>query len=148
MRLIDADPIERALFKLADKSLAKNPYENARICAFRRALELVLNAPTIAPPPNDPLTLEELLKTENPVWCRVDCLPNKGFWCLCNHGAIITPSVQEFFAEDIDFSLWRFYRRKPEEGPASSDGEAGPQRATEPWKDFLMTRFERREGPV
>ena len=88
MRLIDAEPIEQALFKLADKSLAKNPYANAKICAFRRALELVLNAPTIAPPPNDPLTLEELREMD------------------------------------------------------------GEQRATEPWKDFLMTRFERKEGPV
>ena len=62
IRLIDAEPIEQALFKQADKSLAKNPYDNTRICAFR-------NAPTIAPPPNDPLTLEELREMDGePVW--------------------------------------------------------------------------------
>lgn len=60
MRLIDAEPIEQKLFRQADKAMAKNPYENARVCAFRRAFELILNAPTIAPLPNDPLTLEEL----------------------------------------------------------------------------------------
>lgn len=35
MRPIDADPIEQALFKQADKSLTKSPYENARICALK-----------------------------------------------------------------------------------------------------------------
>lgn len=62
MRPIDAEPIERALFKLADKSLAKNPYENARICAFRQAFELILKAPTITPPPSDPLDMDKLRK--------------------------------------------------------------------------------------
>lgn len=73
MRLIDVEPIERELFKRADKSLAKNPYGNAKICAFRRAFELVLTAPTIAPLPNDPLTLEQLLKMNwEPAWVDGD----------------------------------------------------------------------------
>lgn len=78
MRLIDAEPIERALFRRADKSLAKNPYENAKICAFRRAFELVLDAPTITSLPNDPLTLEELREMDGePVWVTPG-----GFWAL------------------------------------------------------------------
>ena len=78
MRLIDAEPIERALFRRADKSLAKNPYENAKICAFRQAFELVLDAPTITSLPNDPLTLEELREMDGePVWVTPG-----GFWAL------------------------------------------------------------------
>ena len=73
MRPIDAEPIEQALFRRSDKSLVKNPYENARICAFRRAFELILDAPTITPPPNDPLTLDQLREMDGePVWADSD----------------------------------------------------------------------------
>lgn len=101
MRLIDAD-------KLIDDYNKSNG-------TISDLMELILDAAEEAQPPNDPLTLEELLKTETPVWCRVDCLPKKGFWCLREKGEIIAPSMQKFYVEDLDLSLWRFYRRKPEE---------------------------------
>lgn len=83
MRPIDAEPIEQELFKRADKSLAKNPYENAKICAFRRAFELVLNAPTITPLLNDPLTLEELLEMDGePVWVETFVKGLKSHWAI------------------------------------------------------------------
>lgn len=68
---------------------------------------------------NQPMTLDELREMDEPVWCRVDnCawIPEGGFWCLCNKGKIVTPSVMQYDCENLDMSLWRFYRRKPEEG--------------------------------
>lgn len=130
MRLIDAEPIERALFRRADKSLAKNPYENAKICAFRRAFELVLDAPTITSLPNDPLTLEELREMDgepvwvtplygrSPMWCFV-VVPlddaDKGyarnqtrrFGTVCN-------GIAGHFK--IYGRTWLAYRRRTEEG--------------------------------
>ena len=64
----------------------------------------------------EPLTVEELCGMDAPVWCRVDnCswIPNGGYWCLCNHGKIITPSLSTFFADDIP--KWVFYRYPPKE---------------------------------
>lgn len=120
MRPIDAEPIEQALFKLADKSLAKNPYENARVCAFRRAFELILNTPTIAPPPNDPLTLEELREMDGePVW--VVNSPTKreeGFfdeWALVSVRRKNAESVGTIYHFENYGDYWLAYRRKPEE---------------------------------
>lgn len=118
MRLIDAEPIERKLFRLADKALAKNPYENAKICAFRRAFELILNAPTIASspnalPPNDPLTLNELREMDGePIWVV------RGEWVLIrfvNNYGIGTHGYGFLGFEDWRVDWWA-YRRKPEEG--------------------------------
>ena len=55
--------------------------------AEERRLALVLglidSEHTIAPPPNDPLTLEELREMDSPVWCFVpDCdwISDRGYW--------------------------------------------------------------------
>ena len=123
MRLIDAEPIERALFRRADKSLAKNPYENAKICAFRRAFELVLDAPTITSlpndaPPNDPMTLEELREMDGePVWVvqTDNLLPP--FWGLIDaKDETVANSVYSATFEDYG-TEWQAYRRRPEEEP-------------------------------
>lgn len=119
MRLIDAEPIERKLFRQADKALAKNPYENARVCAFRRVLGLILDAPTITfppnnAPPNDPLTLEELREMDGaPVWD-----PNLGEWGIVDihglNGEGCIRYVNNWWHPRCLMSR-RFYRRKPEE---------------------------------
>ena len=83
MRLIDADPIVETLKEARKK--ADSPRRDLDLLILQEMIQL---APTITPPPNDLLTLEELREMD------------------------------------------------------------GEQRATEPWKDFLMTRFERKEGPV
>ena len=118
MRLIDAEPIERALFRRADKSLAKNPYENAKICAFRRAFELVLDAPTITSLPNDPLTLEELRGMDwEPVY-MVDLIggPSWDQWIIFKKSTDdgFAPLGGGFFITETYGRTWLAYRRKPE----------------------------------
>lgn len=65
-------------------------------------------------PPNEPLTLEELREMDEPVW--VACKPiegGNGYWCLCQHGHIITPAGSIYDVKEIPH--WVFYRR-PLEG--------------------------------
>ena len=69
--------------------------------------------PTLTPP-NEPLTLEELREMDEPVW--VACKPiegGNGYWCLCQHGHIITPAGSIYDVKEIPH--WVFYRR-PLEG--------------------------------
>lgn len=135
MRLIDAEPIEKWLFKNADKVLGNNHYERARICAFRRAFELVRCAPTVGEIPNFPLTLEEMREMEGePVW-YVDLNRShpKGFWAIiagvvslkdCEDGEYGDgPGVWLTFLDCQDYGpeaeygkTWLAYRRKLEEG--------------------------------
>ena len=63
---------------------------------------------------NEPLTLEELREMDEPVW--VACKPiegGNGYWCLCQHGHIITPPGSIYDVKEIPH--WVFYRR-PLEG--------------------------------
>lgn len=64
-------------------------------------------------PPNEPLTLEQLREMDEPVW--VACKPiegGNGYWCLCQHGHIITPAGSIYNVKEI--LHWVFYRRPPE----------------------------------
>ena len=68
--------------------------------------------PTLTPP-NEPLTLEELREMDEPVW--VACKPiegGNGYWCLCQHGHILTPAGSIYNVKEIPH--WVFYRRPPE----------------------------------
>nr|DAQ03746.1 MAG TPA: hypothetical protein [Caudoviricetes sp.] len=68
--------------------------------------------PTLTPP-NEPLTLEELREMDEPVW--VACKPiegGNGYWCLCQHGHIITPAGSIYNVKEIPH--WVFYRCPPE----------------------------------
>ena len=63
--------------------------------------------------PNEPLTLEELREMDEPVW--VACKPiegGNGYWCLCQHGHIITPAGSIYNVKEIPH--WVFYRCPPE----------------------------------
>ena len=63
--------------------------------------------------PNEPLTIEQLREMEDPVWCVCKTVEGfEGFWCLCNHGYILTPARQIFDVKEIPH--WVFYRRPPE----------------------------------
>ena len=65
-------------------------------------------------PPNEPLTLEEPREMDEPVW--VACKPiegGNGYWCLCQHGHIITPAGSIYDVKEIPH--WVFYRRPLEE---------------------------------
>lgn len=64
-------------------------------------------------PPNEALTIEELREMDEPVW--VACKPiegGDGYWCLCQHGHIITPAGSIYDVKEIPH--WVFYRRLPE----------------------------------
>ena len=68
-------------------------------------------------PADVPLTLEELREMDGePVWCVVNEIPQKGYYCLCDRGLILAPSGSFFDCADIP--NWIFCRRKPEEGTA------------------------------
>lgn len=77
------------------------------------AIQEILLAPTLTQP-NEPLTLDELRQMDEPVW--VACKPiegGKGYWCLCQHGHIITPAGSIFDVKEIPH--WVLYRCPPEE---------------------------------
>ena len=79
-------------------------------CRYADALDMAISALS---PPNEPLTLEELREMDEPVW--VACKPiegGNGYWCLCQHGHIITPAGSIYNVKEIPH--WVFYRRPPE----------------------------------
>lgn len=109
MKLIDAEPIIKNLSAMKTK-LGYDAIEiDGMIKALREAEEV-----TAAQQPNDPLALEELREMDGePVWCAVNTLAKKGYYCLCDRGLILAPSGSFFDCEDIP--SWIFYRRKPED---------------------------------
>ena len=75
-----------------------------------QALDMAITALS---PPNEPLTIEQLREMDEPVW--VACKPiegGNGYWCLCQHGHIITPAGSIYDVKEIPH--WAFYRRPPE----------------------------------
>lgn len=83
-------------------------------------MEMINNAPTIAPPPNGPLTLEQLRGMDGePVWVRNHCTGD--YTCrvidsVDKHFTFFTDGITK---ENRSFgSYWTAYRRKPEEGTA------------------------------
>ena len=115
MRPIDGDYISDALEAelcregddLEDRQWA---YGYAAGVSF--AVRKLAEAPTLTPP-NEPLTIEQLREMDEPVW--VACKPiegGNGYWCLCQHGHIITPAGSIYDVKEIPH--WAFYRRPPE----------------------------------
>lgn len=97
--------------KAADAWRSTDTYHQAA-----QIIDMLISAlegePTL-PPPNDPLTLEQLWEMDEPVW--VACKPiegGNGYWCLCQHGHIITPAGSIYDVKEIPH--WVFYRRPPE----------------------------------
>lgn len=93
---------------------------------YMQAIELALSALTLPQPSNEPLTLEELWGMDAPVWCSNNKLidgEKTGYWCLCKHGGIITPSGH--FSYINEMPGWVFYRRPPE-GECSCQSCGGP----------------------
>ena len=77
---------------------------------LKEALDMAIAALS---PPNEPLTIEQLREMEDPVWCVCKTVEGfEGFWCLCNHGYILTPARQIFDVKEIPH--WVFYRRPPD----------------------------------
>ena len=61
----------------------------------------------------EPLTLDELIKRDDPVFVSIKDFPNGGYWCLCQNGYIIPPSGYGFMAKERP--NWAFYSQKPED---------------------------------
>ena len=109
MRPIDAD--------FAKEQIKKSDLSNREKMAL---LLFLSDVPTITPPPNDPLTLEELREMDGePVyvhWVRRDWRMG-GEWafvCLKWQGCKTANGGAVFF--DRYGEWWLAYRRKPEEG--------------------------------
>lgn len=112
MRLIDADNLRG---RVCEIFLCAEPGS-----AEERRLALVLglidSEHTIAPPPNDPLTLKELREMDGePVWCE------KFEWRICYgvsdfRGCLCMETGAGSCIQLNDYGkTWRAYRRKPEE---------------------------------
>ena len=84
-----------------------------QVDALMDAARAILQEVSTLTPPNEPLTIEQLREMEDPVWCVCKTVEGfEGFWCLCNHGYILTPARQIFDVKEIPH--WVFYRRPPE----------------------------------
>ena len=101
MRAIDSDALKEYIKKTDLTAVERGAL-----------LQAISNMPTLTPP-NEPLTLEELREMDEPVW--VACKPiegGNGYWCLCQHGHIITPAGSIYNVKEIPH--WVFYRCPPE----------------------------------
>ncbi len=115
MRPIDAD--------FAKERIRKSDLTNREKIALMLVLE---DIPTLAPPPNDPLTLEELREMSGePVWVVElnGYPPHWGlvYWCRKSKRNIVYVTINNgasICAEAFLTVGGKIYRRRPEEGMA------------------------------
>lgn len=102
MRPIDADALE----EIVQTDLRSNPHEDRRARAIHQAeyihfLDIIRRAPTITPPPNDPLTPEQLrYMSGEPVWITGEKFHPR--WDLIRR---TTPSGMSTYT--LGFLAWR-----------------------------------------
>lgn len=118
MRPIDAD----ALYDKAEAwyKNAHTPYRKI----YRSFIDIIADAPTIDPPPNDPLTLEQLREMGGQaVWVSPINGESLAQWMLVSGYTrkeiyLIAPSchIIQGYARKSYGKTWLAYRRKPEEG--------------------------------
>ena len=109
VRPIDGNELYR-IEKLLDTDIVKK--DKVASGLLEQVLYDIQHMPTITPP-NEPLTLDELRKMDEPVWCACNPIEGRdGYWCLCLHGYITTPGGRFFEVGEIPH--WIFYRRPPE----------------------------------
>ena len=110
MRLIDADELHKIISDWQESVMYKDWVQSA-----------IANAPTIAPPPNTPLTLEELREMDGePVWI-IPMRGSGGFrtWMLVDaEYELCREAHGEMAVFENCGKTWLAYRRKPEEGIA------------------------------
>lgn len=120
MRLIDADSLFEELFRAWGTEIDAGPANDF--------MAMINNAPTITPPPNDPLTLEKLRGMDLMDWVWVEILkPSRfrrtksGYYCkfddYTSGEAFCCGWPGTIFALDYyDFGdAWLAYRHKPKE---------------------------------
>lgn len=114
MRPIDADALFDSAFKVWGTE--------ADVGETNLFMEMINNAPTIAPPPNDPLNLDELREMDGDYVYAVlpSGLGNRwAFVQVLSGGRSGTHLLYHDGASSAGFLLdcgAKFYRRKPEEG--------------------------------
>ena len=114
MRLIDAEPLEKILhLRCAQYS---NDY-GSLAGAISGCLKLVQAQPTLTPPLNQPLTLEELREMDGkPVWVVQPHKVLPPFWGIVDIEDELVANFK-YCANFEDYDTeWLAYRRKPEEG--------------------------------
>ena len=107
LRPIDAYTLNNALV-----SWYNDTEDETEKSILRCVMQMVVHAPTLTSL-NEALTMEQLREMDEPVW--VACKPiegGNGYWCLCQHGHIITPAGSIYDVKEIPH--WVFYRRPPE----------------------------------
>ena len=108
MRPIDADALFDSAFKVWGTEA-----DGGETNLF---MEMINDAPTISPPPNDPLTLEQLREMDGePVWvCDPD--GSMGMFALVDVRNMVCRTPRGGWAIFENFGqAWLAYRRKPEE---------------------------------
>lgn len=117
MRPIDAEKLEEIL----RSRCAQCSDDYGSIAgAVSGCLKLVQSQPTIVPPPNPPLTLEELREMDGePVWVTSVNNGRGRSWTLVDTKYEICREVHGGLAVFENYGkTWLAYRRKPEEGTA------------------------------
>lgn len=116
MRPIDADKIVFDYSGLANIS----PYDFAGVAKY--FADQIKAVPTVPPPPNDPLTLEELREMDGePVWIQHLGENKDSRWRIIKYSTDAGLHVEDsypalYYGWDTYGWLWNAYRRKPEEG--------------------------------
>lgn len=112
MRLIDADWL-LSFIRLDEKIIAPEQHTAQDI------IMMVQTAPTITPPPNAPLTLEELWEMDGePVWVT-KMNGSGGVWMLVDaEYELCREAHGEMAVFENCGKTWLAYRRRPEEGTA------------------------------
>lgn len=121
MRPIDADTLFDFLTEQLDKETgAFSKGRNAGINIARSALHDKAITPTIAPPPNDPITLSELREMGGmPVWVVPVDGKYSPKWMIVDTETEVcrNPDRSTAMFETIG-ETWNAYRRKPKGGTA------------------------------
>ena len=113
MRLIDGDALFDDAFEVWG-----NEADGGETNLF---MGMINNAPTIAPPPNDPLTLEQLREMDGePVWIESKTGQYGKYWLTQSDSGIVSfrNGYGYCFQYEVVTTQWgsKIYRRKPEEG--------------------------------
>lgn len=133
MRLIDAETLSAGI------ALHRQPADHQWAVGYNagldRALYSIAYAKTIIPPPNDPLTFEELRGMDGePVWISYFAGGLDVCMLVDTEHEICRDAHGGFAVFENLGNTWMAYRRKPEEEAASPG-----------WADHLKARFERTE---
>lgn len=124
MRLIDADACPKlfdAKFKETKRLiLAGEKHLDNLAEGFMEANNVIRSMPTIAPPPNDPLTLDELREMDGePVWVGLCRNAKSGKYVILDGYDQVLHCLRVIGGGLLDCTVmgkaWLAYRRKPED---------------------------------